>query len=186
MLSKYNFLRKEAVKFTVTNYSKFFFIETPKSMFSTIETSPSYKNKSHHGHKTYRRIWPAAKNLMVKHEISEEDLPDLKVIMKEHVLDIIEKRKSKKKIETSHHKKEGTVSEHLSRPKPDVVSKAPQVVLNDIPLNKETLIDYSVFKAKLPHGYYYNDVQIENLVKHIFVLNAQFKGSECPYNFFLT
>ena len=148
--------------------SKNVLIKTP--LFSFSSSKHNLQRKGHHHDKTYRRIWPAAKHLMVKHNISEEDLnPNIKVIMKEHILEHIEKQKQGV-LPTSYK----NVDQKVAKPEATPVNVN---LFNDGATISDNYINYAEFKGKLPHCYYYNSAEIENLNNHLQGINNTHKKS---------
>jgi hypothetical protein len=163
MLSNFKFLRKDANRISTNFNNKLF--KRFSSLGETGNKHPShhhlYHHPSHQNPKHYKRILPAAKHLMARHNITESQLPDLKIIMKEHILDIIQKIQNNQN---------NTISSTITS---TAASKKPLVVINDIPLNNN--VDYALFKTKLPHSYFYNSVKVDSLLNHISEINIKHK-----------
>ena len=164
--------------------------------------NPGMRSK-HHGDHTYVRVWPAAKALMRKYNIKEEELPNFKVIMKEHVLDLIERKFGLKgsshshSTEDLHHfksinenkekkivKSQATQPSQVSPPSQSPQTAAPhtkkqEIKLNNIieetEVNKNTEINYADLKMRLPHIYFHNSAKIDNLIRHIKEINNNHK-----------
>jgi len=134
------------------------------------------KINSNHNVKRYRRIWPAAKFLMMRYNIQENQLPDVKIIMKEHILNII--NNIDKQIISNN-----TPSNH----QPSLTNLTDES-------NTTHHINYSVFKNKLPHTYFYNSANCNKLIDYISNLNLKHKVnvkiedfiSKVKYHFFIT
>jgi hypothetical protein len=142
--------------------------------FAEFSSAKVHMNKSHHNEKTYRRIWPAAKHLMKVHNIQDEEIPkEIKVVMKEHILDILEKNKAKRDQITR--KSSSTTAQSTSKV---TQSKTPVIlsskVYDDFQNSKESL-DWVGFKQKLPHKYFNNTVQVDNLIAFIDEINSKHK-----------
>jgi hypothetical protein len=128
-----------------------------------------HNRKGHHHEKTYRRIWPAAKHLMIKHNIKEDDLnPEIKVVMKEHILDYIYKNVS------------GAISSSQKQENSSIQNKPLSATLNvnlfnDSSTSSDGFINYAEFKVKLPHCYFYNNARIDNLINYVQEINTTHK-----------
>jgi hypothetical protein len=132
------------------------FAKSKLSFFSLRESH------GHHKHsKSYRRILPSAKNLILKHEIKDIELPDIQIIKKEHILELLKNRRE------------------VKADTPSAVSKKEAIVLQNQnifdEISSDKQIDYLSFKNKLPHSYYYNTAKIENLNKYLKELNTNHK-----------
>ena len=111
--------------------------------------------------KAYRRILPSAKHLIAMHNIKEEDLPDNRIIKKEHILEIIKDTEKRK----SSHQIGSPSSTKLS----STITPAKINLFDEVSLNKE--IDYNLFKRMLPHSYFHSSANIEGLLRHLTELN---------------
>jgi hypothetical protein len=111
-------------------------------------------------HRKYKRIGPASRFLLNKHDIHEHELPaDIKWISKGDVLSILEQRK-----------KHGHVHPptHTTRP-------PASVNIFEEPVKPGKQINYLDYKNKLSHSYYSNSVNIDNLISYIVELNLTHK-----------
>jgi hypothetical protein len=148
--------------------------------------------------KAYRRILPSAKKLITEHSISEDHLPDFRIIKKEHILEIIKRLKVEKSkvrpiIQAPIEKQQTNpipslsptpVPAHTPIPTPipaptptlvapikKVVPSPPKVnVFDEISTKKE--IDYLSFKNKFPHTYFYQTANVEKLITFLGELNS--------------
>jgi hypothetical protein len=147
------------------NLSSNFLFNIPMCYFS------KHHRKGHHHEKTYRRIWPAAKHLMVKHNIKEEDLnPEIKVVMKEHILDYLDNKKSGTVSSTQKQEQSSTQVKHQA-------ASLNVNLFNDASTSSDGFINYAEFKGKLPHCYYYNSATIDNLLNYVQEMNTTHKKS---------
>jgi len=148
----------------------------------------SYKEHMKHDlnqPKAYRRILPSAKKLITEHGISDNNLPDFRIIKKEHIFNILkrlkdDKAKVKTKIEAPLEKPETTPTPNPSisptltstqvlpsiptpvAPSKRVVPQSPKVnVFDEVSPKKE--IDYLLYKNKFPHTYFYQTANVEKL-----------------------
>ena len=155
-----------------------------KYQIAALSSLAMHKNKSHHHEKTYIRIWPAAKNLMKIHNIKEEDLPrELKVVMKEHIIDLVNKIKLKK------HYLEGktdsvSVIDSKIQKNQKTHSINSYIILDDLHTYKDSFIDWVAIKQKLPHSYFNNIVAVDNLNTYINEINQKHKKSIKLADFF--
>jgi hypothetical protein len=119
--------------------------------FSSKDHLKHNKNNPKH----YRRIAPAARNLMKKHHIKEEDLPDTQIVKKEHIIELI---KNLEKMEKS-------------KPKETANKKTTNVYDDLASISTNQILDYSEFKNKLPHSYFYNTANVEKVIQYIADIN---------------
>lgn len=138
--------------------------------------------------KAYRRILPSAKKLITEHGISEDLLPDFRIIKKEHILNILkgmrdEKSEVKTKIDVFLEKPQTTpitipsISPSITStstsiaPSKKVEPQQPKVnVFDEVSTKKE--IDYLLFKNKFPHTYFYQTANVEKLTTSLEELNS--------------
>jgi pyruvate/2-oxoglutarate dehydrogenase complex dihydrolipoamide acyltransferase (E2) component len=134
---------------------------------------PKFSFKEHLKHdinepKAYRRILPAAKNLIKIHNISEEELPDSRIIKKEHIMQIIHTRaKAKSNLDKQ--------SDQINTKKSQTNQQLLINLYDEVSSNKE--IDYISIKNKLPHSYYFLTANVERLLRHITDINNNHKNN---------